>query len=344
MEIPLKELAEIIGGDVAGDGSVMISGVGGIREARAGDVTFLADPRYEKFLKTTKASAVIAPRGTAHEGMPLILCENPYLCFIRAVKHFIPEENGRPAGVHPTAVIAEGARLGKGTAVGPHAVIEDGVAVGDGTAILAGVFVGRRSSIGAGCLIYPNVSIREDTTIGDRVIIHCGAVIGSDGFGYARDGEVHRKIPQIGNVVIEDDVEVGANSTIDRAATGSTTIGKGTKIDNLAMIAHNVTIGENCIVIAQVGISGSTDIGNNVNLAGQAGIAGHVKVGDGAVIAAQAGVTKSVKPGACVSGYPAREHSLARKIYASLQKLPELVKRVADLSERVKKLEEKSDA
>ena len=341
MEIPLKELAEIVGGEAAGDDSVMITGVGGIREAGAGDVTFLADPRYERFLKTTKASAVIVPPGTQYADRPVIFCENPYLSFIRAVKYFIPEGNGRPTGIHPTAVIAGGASLAKGAAVGPHAVIEDGVVVGEGTAILAGVFIGRRSRIGTGCLIYPNVSIREDTVIGDRVIIHCGAVIGSDGFGYARDGEVYRKIPQIGNVVIEDDVEVGANSTVDRAATGSTTVKKGTKIDNLAMIAHNVTIGENCIVIAQVGISGSTEIGRNVNLAGQAGIAGHIKVGDGAVVAAQAGVTKSVKPGTCVSGYPARDHNVARKIYASLQKLPGLLKKVADLSERVKKLEEK---
>jgi UDP-3-O-[3-hydroxymyristoyl] glucosamine N-acyltransferase len=343
MEIPLKELADIVGGEVAGDGSVMIRGVAGIREAGAGDVTFLADPRYEKFLETTKASAVIVPPGTPDQGRTFILSDNPYLSFIKAVKHFIPERSGHPTGVHPTAVIAESASLGKGVCVGANAVVEGGVSIGDETVVLAGVFVGRRTRIGAECLVYPNVSIREDAVIGDRVIIHCGAVIGSDGFGYARDGEIYLKIPQIGNVVIEDDVEVGANVTIDRAATGSTTVRKGTKIDNLAMIAHNVSIGENSIVVAQVGIGGSTEIGKGVNLAGQAGVAGHIKVGDGAVVAAQAGVTKSVKPGICVSGYPAREHSFARKIYASLQKLPELIKKVADLSERVKKLEEKSD-
>lgn len=343
MEIPLKELAEIVGGEVAGDDSVLIKSVAGIREAQPGDITFLADPRYEKFLETTRASAVIVPPGTPGQGRPLVLSENPYLSFIKAVKYFVPERNGHSSGIHPTAVVAESAVLGSGVSLGANVVLEEGVRVGEGSVILAGTYVGRRTGIGTGCLIYPNVTIREDSVIGDRVIVHCGAVIGSDGFGYARDGEVYLKIPQIGNVVIEDDVEVGANVTIDRAATGSTTVRRGTKIDNLAMIAHNVIIGENSIVVAQVGIGGSTEIGKGVNLAGQAGVAGHIKIGDGAVIAAQAGVTKSVKAGKCVSGYPAREHNIARKIYASLQKLPELIKKVADLSERVKKLEEKSD-
>jgi UDP-3-O-[3-hydroxymyristoyl] glucosamine N-acyltransferase len=343
MEISLKELAKIVGGEVAGDDSVIIKSVAGIKEARAGDITFLADPRYEKFLRTTEASAVIVSPGTPDPGRPLVVSPNPYLSFVKAVKYFVPERDGYSPGVHPTAVIAGSAVLGRDVCVGANAVLEEDVCIGDRTVILAGTYVGARTRVGAGCLIYPNVSIREDTSIGDRVIVHCGAVIGSDGFGYARDGEVYLKIPQIGNVVLEDDVEVGANVTIDRAATGTTTVRRGTKIDNLAMIAHNVTIGENSIVVAQVGIGGSTEIGRGVNLAGQAGVAGHIKIGDGAVIAAQAGVTKSVKAGACVSGYPAREHNVARKIYASLQKLPELIRKVADLSERVKKLEEKSD-
>ena len=343
MEITLKELAEIVGGEVAGDGSVTIRSVAGIREAGAGDITFLADPRYEKFLETTRATAVIVPEGTPRGERPVIYSENPYLCFVKAVEYLVPGRDSYPAGVHATAVVAPDAVMGRGVNVGPHVVIEEGAVVGDGTAVLAGTYIGGRTTVGAGCLIYPGVIIREENVIGNEVIIHCGAVIGSDGFGFARDGEIYRKIPQIGNVVIEDQVEIGANVTIDRATTGSTIVRKGTKIDNLAMIAHNVAIGENCIVVAQVGIGGSTEIGKGVSLAGQAGVTGHVKIGDGAVVAAQAGVTKSVKPGVCVSGYPAREHSVARKIYASLQKLPDLIKRVADLSERVARLEEKAD-
>lgn len=343
MEISLKELADLIGGDVVGDGSVTITGVAGIREAGSGAITFLADPRYDRFLETTGAAAIIVPPGTPDQDRPVIVSDNPYLSFVKAVKQFIPERDSHLTGIHATAVVAASAGVGRDVCLGPHVVIEDGAQVGDNTVILAGTYVGKRCRIGSDCLIYPNVSIREDTIIGDRVILHAGAVLGSDGFGYARDGDVYLKIPQIGNVVLEDDVEVGANVTIDRAATGSTVIGRGTKIDNLAMIAHNVRIGENSIIVAQVGIGGSTEIGKGVNLAGQAGVAGHIKIGDGAVIAAQAGVTKSVKAGTCVSGYPAREHSIARKIYASLQKLPELIKKVADLSERVRRLEEKSD-
>jgi UDP-3-O-[3-hydroxymyristoyl] glucosamine N-acyltransferase len=343
MEISLKDLADIVGGELVGDGSVRIKSVAGIKEAGEGEITFLADPRYEKFLKTTGASAIIVPPGTAVEDRPVIVSENPYLAFVRAVKHFVPERDSQVTGIHSSAVVAPGATIGRDVCLGAHVVIEDGASVGDSSVILAGVYLGRRARVGSECLIYPNVTVREDTVIGDRVIVHAGAVLGSDGFGYARDGDVYLKIPQIGNVVIEDDVEVGANVTIDRAATGSTVIGRGTKIDNLVMIAHNVRVGENSIIVAQVGIGGSTEIGKGVNLAGQAGVAGHISIGDGAVIAAQAGVTKSVKPGTCVSGYPAREHGLARKIYASLHRLPELIKKVADLGERVRRLEEKSD-
>jgi len=343
MEISLRELADIVGGEVVGDGSVAISGVAGIKEAREGAITFLADPRYEKFLETTGASAVIVPPGTADQVRPVIVSPDPYISFVKAVKHFMPERDDHLTGTHPTAVVDAGASVGEGVCLGAHVVLEAGASVGDGTVILAGTYVGKRTSIGARCLIYPNVTLREDTVLGDGVIVHAGAVLGSDGFGYAREGDVYLKIPQIGNVVVEDDVEIGANVTIDRAATGSTLIKKGTKIDNLVMIAHNVSIGENSIVVAQVGIGGSTEVGRGVNLAGQAGLAGHIKIGDGAVIAGQAGVTKSVEAGKCVSGYPAREHSVARKIYASLQKLPALIKKVADLSERVDKLEEKSD-
>ena len=341
MEITLKELAGIIGGEVEGDGSIVIRGVAGIKEARPGDITFLANPRYERFLEKTRASAVIVPPGTKHSGPALVYSENPYLAFVKAVKFFVPDKDTYPTGIHPTAVIAHDAKIQGSVSIGAYAVIEKGVSIDEGTVVMAGCYVGRESEIGRDCLIYPNVTIREETKIGDRVIIHPGAVIGSDGFGFAKDGEIYRKIPQIGNVIIGDDVEIGANVTIDRATTGSTVIGSGTKIDNLVQIGHNVVIGENCIIVAQVGISGSTEIGRGVSLAGQAGVVGHVRIGDGAVVAAQAGVTKSVPPGACVSGYPARDHNQAKKIYAGLQKLPELIKKVGELSQRLKDLEEK---
>lgn len=341
MKIALKELARVVGGEVSGDGSAMISGVAGIKEARPGDITFLANPRYQKFMESTQASAVIVSTGTPVKGKPLILSENPYLSFVKAVEFFVPSKNHYPRVVHPAAIVSDKATLGSDTAVGACAVIEEGASIGDGTVVLPGVFIGRDTRIGRDCLVYPNVTIREEVKIGDRVIIHGGAVIGSDGFGFAKDGEIYRKIPQIGSVVIEDDVEIGANVTIDRATTGTTFVGRGTKIDNLVQIAHNVVIHENCILVAQVGIGGTTEIGKGATLAGQAGAVGHIKIGDGAVVAAQAGVTKSVPANTMVSGYPAREHNQAKKIYASFQKLPDLLKRVAELGERLAKIEEK---
>jgi UDP-3-O-[3-hydroxymyristoyl] glucosamine N-acyltransferase len=339
MGVALKELAGIVGGEVVGDSSVVIDGVAGIKEAMPGDITFLANPRYEKFMESTQASAVIAPPGTSGHGKPLLLSENPYLSFVKAVEFFVPNKNNYPRVIHPSAVIDDTAQFGSGVGIGACAVIEAGVRIGDGSMVLAGTFIGRDTEIGKDCLVYPNVTIREEVKIGDRVIIHGGAVIGSDGFGFAKDGEVYRKIPQIGNVVIEDDVEIGANVTIDRATTGTTRVGRGTKIDNLVQIAHNVVIRENCILVAQVGIGGTTEVGKGATLAGQAGAVGHIKIGDGAVVAAQAGVTKSIPANTMVSGYPAREHNQARKIYASFQKLPGLIKRVADLAERLADIE-----
>jgi UDP-3-O-[3-hydroxymyristoyl] glucosamine N-acyltransferase len=339
MQISLEELAGLIDGKVAGDGSVMISGVSGIREAVQGEITFLADSRYAKFLEATQASAVIAGAVPPGESRPMVISENPYLSFIKAVEYFVPCKRDYPREVHPSAVVSEEAILGANIGIGACVVIEKGARIGDGTVILAGTYVGEDARIGADCLIYPNVTVREEVEIGDRVIIHCGAVIGSDGYGFANDGEAYRKIPQLGTVVIESDVEVGANATIDRATTGATRVGRGTKIDNLVMIAHNVVIREHCAIVAQVGIGGSTDIGRNVTLAGQAGIAGHLSVGDGAVVGAQAGVISDVPGGTTVSGYPAREHGQARRIYACTQKLPDLLKKVTELTKRIAKLE-----
>jgi len=280
MVITLGEIAQRIDGELVGDASIEIKGVSGIREAEQGDVTFLANPRYEPYLRTTRASAVIMSKNSLETNRPVIYNDNPYLAFLKVVKIFWPTRDDFPRGIHPKAVIGRNVHLGKDASVGPYVVIADEAEIGDRATLLAGSYVGERSKIGEGCLIYPNVSIREDVFIGKRVIIHCGAVVGSDGFGFAKDGDGYQKIPQVGNVVIEDDVEIGANVCIDRSTTGTTHIGRGTKIDNLVQIAHNVVIGQNSIIVAQVGISGSTELGNNVTLAGQAGIVGHIQIGD----------------------------------------------------------------
>lgn len=339
-------IAERIGSDLIGDGSIEITGVAGIREAQNGDITFFANPKYEPFLRSTDASAVIMSRNGDETGTDkaVLVADNPYEAFLKAIELFAPGDFEKYEGVHPTATIGEDVQLGDEVTVGPSAVIESGAVIGARTRILPGSYIGFRVKIGADCLIYPNVSVREDTEIGDGCIIHCGAVIGSDGFGFTKKGFMHIKIPQIGRVVIQDDVEVGANTTIDRATVGTTLIKKGTKIDNQVQVAHNVVIGENSILVAQVGLSGSTEVGNNVTLAGQAGIAGHIIIGDNVRVGAQAGVTKSIPPGVSVSGYPAREHSLARRIYAGINRIPQMLKTLAALEKRVRKMEDRLES
>ncbi len=341
MRIRLGELAERLGVPLHGDGSVEITGVAGIREAGPGDLTFLGHPKYEVFLGSTRASAIIMagvpPGGT----VPVLQSQQPYLTFLQALKLFAEERLGILPGIHPTAVLAPNAVLGKDVSIGPHVVVGEQSQLGDRVVIMAGAFVGGDVTIGTESLIYPNAVIREGCRIGERVIIHSGAVIGDDGFGFTRDGGTIRKIPQIGNVEIGDDVEVGANATIDRATTGTTRIGNGTRIDNLVMIAHNVEIGENSILCAQVGISGSARVGDDVTLGGQVGLVGHIEVGDRVRVGAQSGVTKSIAADAEVSGYPASPHGQARRIYASMRHLPEMVRLVRDLSRRLEALEGK---
>jgi UDP-3-O-[3-hydroxymyristoyl] glucosamine N-acyltransferase len=244
-------------------------------------------------------------------------------------------------GLHPTAVIGEGVRMGRDVSIGPYCVIEPGAAVGDRTALGASCYVGHEAVIGDDCRLYPHVTVREYCRIGCRAIVHNGAVIGSDGFGYAKEGARWKKIPQVGIVVLGDDVEIGANTTIDRARFGETRIGNGVKIDNLVQVAHNVIIGDDTAIAAQVGIAGSTRVGARVQLGGQAGVAGHISVGDDSVAGGQAGVTKDVPPATFVSGYPAMPHNEARKMHASLMRLPELKKKVADMETRLKALEGK---
>jgi UDP-3-O-[3-hydroxymyristoyl] glucosamine N-acyltransferase len=339
MRVTLDTVARAIDGTVVGDGSVEITGVAGIREAREGELTFLANPRYEAYLECTNASAIIVAENHRESRKPLIQNPNPYLAFLKAVRFFQGEEERPAPGVHASAVVARDASVDATASVGPHVVVERGAAVGPRAVIHAGCYIGAGSRVGEGSLLYPNVTLRENCVLGDRVIVHPGAVIGSDGFGFVRDGLIHRKLPQVGNVVVEDDVELGACVTIDRATTGTTRIGAGSKIDNLVQIAHNVQIGRNCIVVAQVGISGSTVLGDDVVLAGQVGIVGHIEIGAGAVIGAKSGVSKSVKAGERLFGYPALPVGQAKRIEASLRHLPELIQTVRKLRRRVEELE-----
>ena len=337
----LKEIAQLIGGEVIGDGNVVITGISGIREAEEGDLTFLANHRYANLMDTTKAAAIITSRDTTAAPKPIIRTDNPSMAFATVISILMPSDQKYPSGIHPTAVIGKNVKLGQDVALQPYVVIDDDVVIGDRTVVYAGTYIGYRARIGCDCLIYSNVAIREKVEIGNRVIVHSGTVIGSDGFGFATvDGE-HHKIPQIGTVLIEDDVEIGANVTIDRARFGKTTIGKGTKIDNLVQIAHNVIVGENSIIIAQAGISGSTVIGKNVTIAGQAGLVGHITIGDNAVLAAQAGVTKPVPANTCVSGYPARQHDEAKRLNAFISRLPQIVDKLKKLEEKINLLEKK---
>jgi UDP-3-O-[3-hydroxymyristoyl] glucosamine N-acyltransferase len=342
MRIRLAELAERLGVPLHGDGSIEITGVAGIREAQPGDLTFLGHPKYEVFVGSTRASAIIMAAPPPGRSVPVLQSAQPYLTFLQVLKLFAEDKLGIVPGIHPTAVLSPDVVLGEGVAIGPHVVIGERVRLGDRVVVMAGTYIGGDVVIGAESFLYPNVVVREGTLIGARVIIHGGAVIGDDGFGFTRDGGTIRKIPQIGNVEIGDDVEIGANTTIDRATTGTTRIGRGTRIDNLVMVAHNVEIGENSILCAQVGISGSTRVGDDVTLAGQVGLVGHIDVGDRVRVGAQGGVTKSIPADAEVSGYPALPHAQARRIYASMRHLPDMVRLVRELSHRLDALEGKA--
>ncbi|MEI8345370.1 MAG: UDP-3-O-(3-hydroxymyristoyl)glucosamine N-acyltransferase [Candidatus Omnitrophota bacterium] len=325
----LSEIAALVGGRVCGDPAVRITGIGGIKEAKEGDITFLQDKRYLPLLSDTGASAVLVGPEIRESGKPLVQVQNPSQAFSVLSEYFHPSRTA-VCGVHSTAVIEKKARIGSDVTIGPHAVIEDEASIGDRARIGANSFVGAGCRIGADVLIYPNVVIREDCVIGERTIIHSGSVIGSDGFGYETTGGVHKKIPQIGNVVIEEDVEVGANVCIDRGRFSKTWIQKGTKIDNLVQIAHNVVIGPHSMIVSQVGISGSTELGHHVVIAGQAGITGHLAIGDESIIGAQAGVNKSLPPKSVVLGSPAKPIGEQKRLFAYINRLPDLFKDVLE--------------
>jgi UDP-3-O-[3-hydroxymyristoyl] glucosamine N-acyltransferase len=338
----LKEIAELIGGEIVGDPKTVVSGVAGIQDASEGDITFLANPKYLPFLKKTRAAAVIVGRDIAEAVIPVIKTDNPSLAFTKVVSFIHPRRQEHFKGVHKSAVIGNKVKLGKNVSIGAFVVIEEGCSVGDNTVIYPNCYLGRNSSIGRDVLVYSNVSIREDSVLGDRVIVHCGTVIGSDGFGFVTVDEVHHKIPQVGNVVVEDDCEIGANVTVDRARFDKTVIGQGTKIDNQVHIAHNVKIGNNCLIVAQVGISGSTTIGNNVILAGQVGVVGHVTIGDNSVVMGGAAVMKSLPAGSIVWGFPARPADEAKRVSACVQNLPRMFETIKEIKNKIEELEKKN--
>jgi UDP-3-O-[3-hydroxymyristoyl] glucosamine N-acyltransferase len=341
MRKTLREIAKLINGEVVGDDSIVITGVAGIKEAREGEITFLANPKYFPLIDKTGASAIITSRELETAPKPIIRTQNPSLAFAKVISSFAPSGVIHPKGIDPTAKLGKDVSLGKDVAVGSYVVIENNVSIGDNTIIYPGCYIGHHTKIGTNTLIYPNVSIREQITIGKCAIIHSGTVIGSDGFGFETIDGVHHKIPQIGTVEIGDDVEIGANVTIDRARFDKTVIGSGTKIDNLVHIAHNVVIGKNSIIVAQVGISGSTTIGSNVTLAGQVGIVGHIDIGDNAVVMAQAGVTKSLPGQDSYWGTPAKPLDVVKHVNACVQNLPRLYKLVDELKKKIEELEAK---
>lgn len=333
----LAQIAKNLGGTLAGDGDVEITGLASLADALQGDLSFLANPRYTSAVSATRASAVLMKTGWKGEcPCAIVYVDNPDRAFADVALMLSPPPVAFAAGVHPTAVIADGARVGEGVTIGPYVVIQPGAVVGDRTVLVACCYVGHDAVIGSDCRLYAHVSVRERCVLGSRVIIHDGSVIGSDGFGYIPDKHgVWQKVMQLGIVEIGNDVEIGANVTIDRARFGKTRIANGVKIDNLVQVAHNVQIDEHSVMASQVGISGSTRIGRHVQLGGQAGLAGHLHVGDGAVVGAQAGVTKDVEAGCFVSGYPAMEHRKATRMHAHLMRLPELKERVREMEAQI---------
>jgi UDP-3-O-[3-hydroxymyristoyl] glucosamine N-acyltransferase len=335
----LAELAERLGCRLEGDGDIEIERVAGLEWAGPGDLSFFANPRYTAALRATRASAVILGEEAPAAPCAMLRTPHPYLAFARAVSLFA-EPLTPPPGIDPRAVVAPDVALGPDVAVGAFVVIGAGARIGARTVIYPHVYIGPQAEIGDDCLIHSHVAIRERVQIGRRVILHNGAVIGSDGFGFARrpDGS-HEKIPQTGRVIIEDDVEIGAHSAVDRPAVGETRIGAGTKIDNLVQIAHGVTIGRNVLLAAQVGIAGTTVLEDDVVLAGQVGVAGHLTIGKGTVATAQTGIPNSVPPGSFVSGYPAIANRDWLKASAVFKRLPDLKKTVAALEARVAALE-----
>ncbi len=335
MTFTLEQLAKTSRGELVGDPSLQITGAASLAEATPGEISFFANPKYIGLLRKTRASAVFVPLHFADTlDVAQIRVSNPTKAFEQIVLKFAPKPITFATGIHSTAVVDPRAQLGERVSIQPHAVIEAGVTIGDDTIIGAGSYVGHETIIGSSCLIYPRVTIRERSRIGSRVIIHSGAVIGADGFGFEMVDGRQQKIQQLGIVQIDDDVEIGANTTIDRARFGRTWIQQGVKIDNLVQIAHNVVIGKDSVIVAQTGISGSTRVGQRVMMGGQVGIVGHLEIGDGTAIGAQSGISKSTQGGAWF-GSPAVPLAEAKQQIAWVHRLGKLFARVKEIEKKL---------
>ncbi|MCX8028931.1 MAG: UDP-3-O-(3-hydroxymyristoyl)glucosamine N-acyltransferase [Brevinematales bacterium] len=342
MKYNIQSIANFVNGVVEGDHNEEIEGICEYKEGKKGYITFVVDKiKYSEALKT-EVSAIITPHDFEYQGKTLIKVEDPRFAIAKIAELYYPYTSIGFEGISEKSHIGNNVKLGKNTTIMPFTTIQDNVEIGSNTVIYSGVFIGYDVKIGSNVIIKPNVVIYPGTIIGNNVIIHAGAVIGADGFGYVLHKGIYNKIPHLGRVIIEDNVEIGANTCIDRAFIGETVIGKGTKIDNLVQIAHNVKIASNCIIVSQAGIAGSTELGNNVIVAGQAGITDHAKIGDNVVIMARAGVDdKEVPPNKILLGTPAREALEQKRIFAAEHKLPEILRRVKQLEEEVEKLKNK---
>jgi UDP-3-O-[3-hydroxymyristoyl] glucosamine N-acyltransferase len=336
MSFTASEIARQLGGEIKGDGAIVLNGFAPAERAQAGDLTFAENEIFFQRAEASAAAAILVAGDFSSATKTLIRVANARIAFAKVLCLFYPEPVFA-AGIHPTAVVAASAQIDATAHVGPHCVIGAEARIGARVVLHGGDHVGSQTQIGDDSVIFPNVTLYARTQLGQRVRIHSGTVIGSDGFGYVFDAGMHRKVPQIGNVIIGDDVEIGANVTVDRGALGPTTIGKGTKIDNLVQIAHNVSIGEHSLLVSQVGIAGSTKLGNYVVLGGQVGVAGHLKIGNQVTIAAQSGVMHNIEDGAKILGSPAVADKQAKRQYIGISQLPELIRRVRELEKKLGK-------
>lgn len=338
----IQELAGLLGGEIIGDPHIEIRGIEKIEYAEKGQISFIANQKYLRYETQTLASALIISRSHTPQRTDIayIQIEDPYAGFVQLLRVFFPNQATYPPGIHPQAVV-EGAIIDPESYIGPTAVIGEGATVGKNCQIHAGVVVGRNVRIGQNTMLYPNVVIYDGCILGDNVIVQAGAIIGSDGFGYLQRQTHWEKIPQLGIVVVENDVEIGANCTIDRATIGETRICQGTKVDNLVHIAHNVVVGEHTVIAAQSGISGSTRLGRFNMLGGQVGLVGHITTTDNVIVEAQSGVSKNIPKSGRYFGHPAKEHGLALRQEAAIRQLPDALKELQELKTKLRELEEK---
>lgn len=336
----LGELAELVGGELSGDANIRITGVSGLETAQEGDIVFVENEKWIQSAIQSPATAIIAPCSASVEDKPAIVIKNPRHAFVRILQ-LLASKLPATEGIDPSVRMGSEVQLGEGVSIGPLTVLGNNVKIGDNACVGPLCYIGDDTAIGEGCVLHAQVTIKHEVTLGSRVILHSGCVIGTDGFGYFQESGQHQKMPQIGTVIIHEDVEIGANTTIDRGTLGPTVVGAGTKIDNLVQVAHNVQIGKHCIICAQSGVSGSTVIGDGVVLGGQVGIGDHIKIGNRVVVSGKGGVISDLPEDALVSGYPAGPHREKMKVEAAIRRVPELLKTVRELKREVEDLSQK---